>query len=221
MAKVPHGAVDASLEQPCVAQQERLPLDVRLVRAAGQVQGHSTGVQVLQKGGCAFEGEVLLRKLAPFEPGQPLLDPDHELPVVERLVAVLVEHILSRHVAELPDHLDQTLHLGQGLDSGGPLDVVANLLDHAPVDGFVDVPFVGAQDRAHHHRFHDLFPSLPQGRDRAVVVEDGTGRPQAPGNRCDDLDVRVAVKAGPLGKRCQFGVVTITVLHAESEDLLR
>ena len=76
-----------------------------------------------------------------------------------------------RDEVELDHHGNQPIHLQKGLDACGLLNKCANptlhTVEHA---GFHRIEAL-AKDRAEHHWLHHALPSLPQCRNRPVVVK--------------------------------------------------
>ena len=86
----------------------------------------------------------------------------HQRLVVDFFVPEPIQNILRRHTTEFLDHLHQMLHLHEGLDPGGLVNIRSHPLDHSVIQPLVRTEIAIAQDRPDHRRLHDLLPALTQ-----------------------------------------------------------
>ena len=219
LGDVADGAVDTAAEEVGVAQRLGLGDNVGVVGATGEVERDTAVAQRLGERDRALDREVGDIEPAVPEPGDALVDHLHQGLVVDALVAERVEDLLGRDDPELADHLDQGLHLHDGLDAGRLVDVVEDAAADLVIERLVGGVVCVTQNGLDHDGRHDLLPALAQRTDGPIVVEDGVLNMAERGRRIAQLDLGAGDIVGLATVLGQLGPVDVISVGADGENL--
>ena len=81
-----------------------------------------------------------------------------------------VQDLVFRHAPEFLDQFHQSLHLFEGLNTGGFVDKGSRPIHHFVIESFIGIVESRSENGMNHHRLHDVFPSLQQCGYGAVMI---------------------------------------------------
>src|SRR2546430_8269565 len=155
-------AVDVFAEIAGDVQQLRLLPNIRLVRAAGEVEGNFAALQVFQHRAGAEHQEIVGLQRAPAQAFDALSDPLVQAPQV----LILIPERFARLTAALPDGLRGLNNLINRLFAVLPHDVVTHQLPSLVVRFSV-----ATRQHFQEHRDHDFRPTLANQGKRTVEIK--------------------------------------------------
>jgi len=176
-------AEDAAIDEGGNPDARRLAPDIGLVGAAGDVERDSAvseALDELQRAGHPMRRRVLRARLECLDGvADHLMEPAN----VDVLIALSVEDPIRGDLAVSADHLDQMLHLEDGLDARGFVDVFQDLGLDLGGGG------LARGDGLAHDRRHDSLPALTYEGDGAIEIEEGVLYARSTGRGVEDLQI--------------------------------